>query len=344
MASITLPRLLLLLFTEKRYSFLTTNYCVTIFMDKMASRGQMSQYIALPNTVTVLPQANAAPVITRFAPSPNGFLHMGHALSAISAHDFARAHKGQFLLRIEDIDGTRSRIEHRQAILADMQWLGLQWDGEVIYQSLRIASYHNALEQLKDMGLVYPCVCTRGDILAVQRRQPVPHGPDGPVYPGTCRNRKYDASVPCSWRLDMRAACAKLDPVLHPVLQWHDLAAGPQIADPALFGDVMLWRKDAPASYHLAATLDDAADGVTHVVRGQDLFAYTAVHIVLQKLLGLLQPLYWHHRLFADISGEKLGKSRNSSALSVQREAGEDGMKLTQSLRESKLPLGISLL
>ena len=166
---------------------------------------------------------------------------------------------------------------------------------------------------------------------------PVPHGPDGPVYPGTCRGRNIGEDQPFYWRLDTAKAIAQAGQ--H---QWTDLAAGEQVADPALLGDIVLWRKDAPASYHLAATLDDAADGVTHVVRGMDLFAYTAVHILLQNLLGLERPLYWHHKLLLDESGEKLGKSRNAPSLKQRREAGEDGLALTQMLRAGKLPLGIS--
>ena len=201
---------------------------------------------------------------TRFAPSPNGALHLGHAFSALCAHDFARTHYGAFHLRIEDIDGTRSRAEHVGAIFADLEWLGLKWDGLVQYQSGRVARYVDALERLKAMGLVYRCVCSRGDIAEVLKTTSVPHGPDGPHYPGTCRVREVDEDAPYVWRLDMAKAVE-----LAGSLRWTDLAAGEQLADPMLFGDVVLWRKDAPASYHLAATVDDAADGISHVVRGQ---------------------------------------------------------------------------
>ena len=275
---------------------------------------------------------------TRFAPSPNGNLHLGHALSAICAHDLARAHNGRFLLRIEDIDGSRSRIEHRQAILADLQWLGLRWDGDVIYQSSRVASYQKALDHLCEMGLVYQCQCTRRDIEAAIREKPVPHGPDGPIYPGTCKGKTLDGDKPKSWRLDMAAALKAVPESL----RWIDLAAGPQIADPALFGDIILWRKDAPASYHLAATLDDETDGISHIVRGMDLFAYTALHVLLQNLLGLSHPIYWHHGLLTDKLGAKLAKSDNSPALKQRREAGEDGRALADMIRAGKLPLGIS--
>jgi glutamyl-Q tRNA(Asp) synthetase len=277
-------------------------------------------------------------VVTRFAPSPNGALHLGHAYSALCAHDFARAHDGAFHLRIEDIDGTRSRAEHVGGILADLKWLGLKWDGLVQYQSGTVARYADALEKLKAMGLVYRCMCSRGDIAEVLKTMAVPHGPDGPHYPGTCRGREVSGDVAHSWRLDMAKAAVQTGP-----LRWTDLATGAQAADPLLFGDVVLWRKDAPASYHLAATVDDAADGVSHVVRGKDLFAYTAIHRLLQELLGLPEPVYWHHPLLLDVSGEKLAKSKSSPALSARRLAGEDGRELIDNLRKAVLPLGISL-
>ncbi len=275
---------------------------------------------------------------TRFAPSPNGALHAGHAFSAMCPHDFARANGGAFHLRIEDIDGTRSRAEHIKGILSDLSWLGLVWDGPVQYQSEHVARYHDALVRLKAMGLVYRCICSRGEITKVLKSVAVPHGPDGPHYPGTCRLRIVGQDVPHSWRLDMAKAVEMVGP-----LRWVDLVAGEQQADPMLFGDVVLWRKDAPASYHLAATVDDAADGITHIVRGQDLFAYTAVHRLLQILLDLPEPAYWHHPLLLDTSGEKLAKSKSSPALAALRDAGEDGPALMANLRNSVLPLGISL-
>lgn len=277
-------------------------------------------------------------VRTRFAPSPNGPLHLGHAFSALCAHDFAQACDGEYRLRIEDIDGTRSRAEHVAAILADMDWLGLVHDGEVQFQSANIARYVEALGKLKALGLLYRCTCTRGDVAAALKLSPVPHGPDGPHYPGTCKGRDIGDDVPHSWRIDMANAAALVGP-----LNWADLAAGGQVADPMLFGDVVLWRKDAPASYHLAATVDDAADGISHVVRGKDLFAYTAIHRLLQALLDLPEPVYWHHPLLLDDSGEKLAKSKSSPALSARRLAGEDGKALIFNLRQGVLPLGISL-
>ena len=274
---------------------------------------------------------------TRFAPSPNGRLHVGHAFSAMCAHDFARAFGGKFLLRIEDIDGTRSRPEHVDAILEDMAWLGLKHDGAVVFQSQRVAHYQAALNRLQAMGLVYRCWCTRSEIAEALKRKPVRHGPDGPVYPGTCRGKAEGVGDYC-WRLDMERALAMTGP-----FDWTDLVAGEQIANPALFGDVVLWRKDAPASYHLAATVDDAADGISHVVRGMDLFAYTAIHRLLQALLGLPQPIYWHHPLLLDDKGEKLAKSRLSRPLSELRAEGLSGIELVEQLRQGKLPLGIGV-
>jgi glutamyl-Q tRNA(Asp) synthetase len=288
--------------------------------------------------VDFAPQLGAAAVAaTRFAPSPNGRLHVGHAFSAMCAHDFARASGGKFLLRIEDIDGTRSRAEHIDAIVEDMAWLGLRHDGDVAFQSRRIDRYAAALERLKAMGLVYRCWCTRSEIAEALRRRPVPHGPDGPTYPGTCRGRSGGQGDYC-WRLDMAASVERARP-----LHWTDLAAGRQHGDPGLFGDVVLWRKDAPASYHLAATLDDAADGISHVVRGKDIFTYTAVHRLLQALLDLPEPVYWHHPLLLDESGEKLAKSRHSRPLSELRVEGISGIALIEELRQGNLPLGIAL-
>ena len=282
--------------------------------------------------VDFAPQSVAA---TRFAPSPNGRLHIGHAYAALCAHDFARAFGGKFQLRIEDIDGTRSRPEHVAAIVADMDWLGLQHDGEVVFQSQRVDHYATALEKLRNMGLVYRCWCTRSKISEALKLKAVRHGPDGPVYPGTCRGVERDG--PHCWRLDMAAAMDRVGP-----LTWTDLHAGEQTADPALFGDVVLWRKDAPASYHLAATLDDATDGISHVVRGKDLFAYTIIHRVLQELLDLPQPVYWHHPLLLDAQGDKLAKSRLSQPLAEYRAMGIDGAELIEQLRLGELPLGIS--
>ena len=209
---------------------------------------------------------------TRFAPSPNGALHLGHAYAAIMAHDLARGAGGEVLLRIEDIDGQRSQAGLADEFRADLAWLGLRWDGPVVYQSARLATYAAAAERLRAMGLLYPCTCTRAEIAAAA----VETGPDGPLYPGTCRART-DWPAHAAWRLNVAAALARTGP-----LDWTDALAGRQQARPAQLGAVVLVRKDAPASYHLAATLDDAADGITLVTRGADLFAATHVHRLLQ--------------------------------------------------------------
>ncbi len=275
---------------------------------------------------------------TRFAPSPNGPLHLGHAFAAIVAHDLARAREGEFLLRIEDIDGERSREEFVEEFQADLEWLGLQWDGEPVFQSSRIASYAQAAERLMDMELLYPCTCSRSEIaLAAQDM-----GPDGPIYPGTCRGKTAPPGADVAWRLDVARASQMAGP-----LAWVDELAGLQRAWPETFGDVVLLRKEAPASYHLAATLDDAADGVNLVTRGRDLFAATHIHRLLQSLLDLPVPIWHHHDLLveADAQGHwrKLAKRRGSPSLGDLRRAGEDGMALADALRAHRFPAGISL-
>jgi glutamyl-Q tRNA(Asp) synthetase len=276
-------------------------------------------------------------IVTRFAPSPTGRLHLGHAFSAIRAHDFARAHGGRFLLRIEDIDGTRSRPEHVETILRDLEWLGLGWDGEVVFQSQRLALYEAALEQLKAPGLLYPCFCTRADIAASTS---APHGPEGALYPGTCRGLAApDLSRPHCWRIDMTKA---LTTIPEP-LTFKDSGRGVIEADPASHGDVVLARKDAPASYHLAVTIDDAAQGITDIVRGEDLFTATHVHRLLQALLGLPVPRYHHHALLTGADGERLAKRHNAPTLAALREAGEDGRVLANTLRRGELPIGFAV-
>lgn len=276
---------------------------------------------------------------TRFAPSPTGRLHLGHAFSAIQAHDFAQAQGGRFSLRIEDIDGTRSRPEHVDAILRDLEWLGLGWDGEVTFQSQRLEQYQAALDRLRAMDLLYPCFCTRADIAASLS---APHGLEGALYPGTCRGLvDPDLSRPHSWRLDMAKAVA-LVPQTESELQWHDAVAGRVRADPLSHGDVILARKDAPASYHLAVTVDDAAQGITHVVRGMDLFAATHVHRLLQALLGLPTPEYRHHPLLLGPDGTRLAKRHGAPAIETLRLAGEDGRALADRLRQGLLPVGFT--
>lgn len=283
-------------------------------------------------------------IVVRFAPSPNGLLHLGHAYAAMVAHDFARARGGRFLLRIEDIDGGRSRPEFVTAILDDLRWLGLEWDGDVIFQSARLQSYAVAADRLKAMGLLYPCFCTRSDMRQLQEDGPQPEGPDGPIYAGTCRHldpelaRKRAVTEPHNWRLDVAKAAAISGP-----LRWTDERHGEQSSDPERLGDVILVPKDMPAAYHLAVTLDDARDGISHVVRGDDLFASTDIHRLLQALLDLPTPTYFHHPLLLDKNGGKLSKSRGSASLSVLRTAGEDGYRLVQQLRAGIFPVGISL-
>jgi glutamyl-Q tRNA(Asp) synthetase len=274
-------------------------------------------------------------IVTRFAPSPNGPLHLGHAYSAIMAHDLARARGGRFLLRIEDIDGARSRPELAETFRADLAWLGLEWD-DVPPQSARVPSYAAAARRLREMGLLYPCRCTRADVVAAASAK----GPDGPVYPGTCRKAGVDPVGDVAWRLDVAEALRRTGP-----LTWMDELRGEQAARPDLAGDVVLVRKDreTPASYHLAATLDDAADGVTLVTRGTDLFAATHVHRLLQASLGLPVPTWHHHALLLDEEGRKLAKRRGSPSLADRRRAGEDGLALADALRGGRLPAGISV-
>jgi glutamyl-Q tRNA(Asp) synthetase len=272
-------------------------------------------------------------VVTRFAPSPNGLLHLGHAFSAIIAHDLAKERGGRFLLRIEDIDGARSRPELADSFRSDLEWLGLEWE-EVPAQSTRLESYHRAAEDLLERGLLYRCTCTRKEIAALEPNV----GPDGLVYPGTCKGKAFDPSRKPALRLDVDKALQEVGEIV-----WEDEIAGALVADPRPFGDVVLVRKDEPASYHLAATLDDAADGITLVTRGADLFAASHIHRVLQALLDLPVPTWHHHPLLIDESGEKLAKRKDSPSLADRREAGEDGLLLAEQLRLHRFPSGISL-
>ena len=271
-------------------------------------------------------------IVTRFAPSPNGPLHLGHAFSAIVAHDLARERGGRFLLRIEDIDGARSRGELADEFRADLEWLGLVWD-EVPAQSTRLAAYAEAAGRLRAMGLIYPCRCTRAEIAAAATAGRT-------VYPGTCRGASLAPGEVAAWRLDVAAALRRTGP-----LAWLDERAGEQEARSGLLGDVVLVRKEAetPASYHLAVTLDDACDGVTLVTRGMDLFPATHIHRLLQALLGLPVPVWHHHPLLLDESGRKLAKRRGSPSLAHRRLAGENGRALADSLRAGRLPAGITL-
>ncbi|HYI41890.1 MAG TPA: tRNA glutamyl-Q(34) synthetase GluQRS [Allosphingosinicella sp.] len=282
-------------------------------------------------------------VVTRFAPSPTGPLHLGHAFSALLAHDFARRRDGAFLLRIEDIDPGRSRPEHVDSIIEDLVWLGLDWDGEIIFQSERLDLYRDALDRLKSAGLVYPCFCTRAAIAAeIAASAAAPHGPDGPVYPGICRPLSAEARErrcavePHAWRLDVAKASAEAGP-----LYWSDGDTEVQ-AEPEAHGDVVLARKDAPVSYHLAVTVDDDAQGVTDVVRGRDLYSATDVHRLLQALLRLPTPLYRHHPLLLGADGRRLAKRHGAPTLRALREAGVDPKALAADLLTGQMPYGYS--
>jgi glutamyl-Q tRNA(Asp) synthetase len=264
-------------------------------------------------------------IVTRFAPSPTGRLHLGHAYSALFAERRAREAGGRFLLRIEDIDATRCRPEHEAGICADLAWLGLEWETPVRRQSQHLDAYRAALDRLTAARLVYPCFCTRADIAAeIARAGAAPHGPDGPVYPGICRRlsaaavrAKRESGLAFALRLDVEAALARSG-----ALAWHDACEGEVPADPASLGDVVLARKEIPTSYHLAVTLDDHIQGVTLVTRGRDLFHATHIHRLLQALLGLNVPRWHHHALVRGDDGERLAKRHGAPTLESLRAAG----------------------
>ncbi len=285
---------------------------------------------------------------TRFAPSPTGPLHLGHAYSAMLAHDMAQAAGGEFLLRIEDIDQTRARPEYEAQIYDDLHWLGLDWPRPVMRQSDRLSTYRRALSQLWARGLIYPCTCTRRDISdALNAPQegaaPMQHiGPDGPAYPGTCRKiPAADAPMPeQALRLNMSLALAVVTgrPMARP-LKHTEQGAGPQgetgniNIDPQTLmnaGDIVLARRDFGTSYHLAVVLDDATQGITHITRGNDLFEATAIHILLQNLLGLATPVYHHHRLIRDENGKRLAKRDDARAIAKYRADGETKSDIRQ--------------
>jgi glutamyl-Q tRNA(Asp) synthetase len=263
-------------------------------------------------------------IVTRFAPSPTGYLHLGHVRSAWEGWQAARAASGGFLLRIEDIDRARCRPEFEAAIIADLAWLGLDWDGLIRRQSEHVADYQAALARLAGQGLLYPCFCTRREILAeIARASGAPQGGDGPVYPGICKHlapaeraEKIAVGADYALRLDVAAALVRTGP-----LDWSD-NGHPISADPGALGDVVLARKDVPTSYHLAVTVDDALQGVTLVTRGVDLFAATHVHRLLQALLGLPTPTYHHHPLLTDASGKRLAKRDRALTVKAMRAAG----------------------
>lgn len=272
-----------------------------------------------------MPAPASSPVVTRFAPSPTGRLHLGHAYSALLNARFAAQHGGRFIVRIEDIDGTRCRPELVDGIFEDLAWLGLAWEEPVRHQSRHMADYRAALSQLEAQGLLYPCFCTRKDIAAeVARSGAAPHGPDGPLYPGLCKHLSLDerqariaSGMPYALRLHTDRAAEQAGPLV-----WHDARAGEVPADPLSLGDVVLARKETPTSYHLAVTVDDALQGITHIIRGQDLFHATHIHRLLQALLGLPTPLYHHHGLLTDENGQRLAKRAGSPSLADLRAKG----------------------
>jgi glutamyl-Q tRNA(Asp) synthetase len=257
---------------------------------------------------------------TRFAPSPTGLLHIGNGFSALTGWQRARARGGRFCLRIEDIDNTRCRPEFDAAILADLAWLEIDWDGPVLRQSQRLAVYAEAVAQLRGRGLLYPCFCSRADIAAAVA---APHGPDGPLYTGTCRHLSQDeraehmAAKAFAWRLDIDAALAQTGR-----LNWIDAEAGRVAADPLAGCDIVIARKDLGVSYHLAVVIDDAAQGVTEVVRGIDLFPASHVQRLLQALLGLPETTYYHHRLIMAPDGRRLAKRDQDATLASLRAGG----------------------
>lgn len=253
----------------------------------------------------------------RFAPSPNGRLHLGHAYSALLNEREAKMAGGRLLVRIEDIDTIRCTPALARACLGDLAWLGLQWEEPVRHQSRHLAEYQSALEQLQDLGLIYPCTCTRRDI--AMKADPTRLDPEGQsLYPGTCRGLGRSRDAPHALRLDMKKACA----MLKAPLTFIELSEGEIIADPQAWGDVILARRDIATSYHIAVVVDDALQEITDVVRGRDLFAATAIHRLLQELLGFPAPLYRHHRLIGDEAGRKLSKSAGDRSLASLRDAG----------------------
>lgn len=270
------------------------------------------------------------PIRLRFAPSPNGALHLGHALSALLNQEAARRLGGSYLLRLEDIDAERCTSAKETALLADLAWLGAMPTATPLRQSERFALYRDALERLREKGLVYRCFASRGDIARAVGHNPA-RDPDGaPLYPGLWRHasqERIDAALAAgksfAWRLDSEKALTCLADGRD--LHWTESGGGQaqrQAANPAAWGDIVLARKDVPASYHLAAIVDDAAQSITHIVRGRDLKEATSLHVLLQALLGLPQPLYHHHRLILDVDGRKLSKSDRSTSLQSLRESG----------------------
>ncbi len=275
-------------------------------------------------------------VITRFAPSPTGWLHLGHAYAALFAHHEAKRVGWRFLLRLEDIDLARSRPEYEQGIYDDLRWLGVEWETPVRKQSEHFAEYRDALEKLRMMGLLYPCFCTRREIQEeIGHAGQAPHGPEGPSYPGICKKLSADevteriaSGRDYALRLNLEKAMTHTGRDLI----WRDLSHGEFIADPMPLGDVVLARKDTPTSYHLAVVVDDAAQGITLVTRGEDLLPATHLHRVLQSLLGLPVPVWKHHRLITDEAGKRLAKRDDARSLRTLRESGWKPQRVREEL------------
>ncbi len=284
---------------------------------------QVNKSAAVPAGPKTTPE-----IVTRFAPSPSGHLHLGHAYAALFAWRLADRPDGRFVLRIEDIDGSRSKSAFEDAIYEDLDWLGISWAEPVMRQSERATAYQAALDRLAEMDLLYPCFCTRKDILAEINSSagaPHSHGPDGPIYPGICRDvaaseraARIGADTPFAMRLDIAKAVEIVGE-----LTWHDRVKGEQVVQAEQLGDVVLARKDIASSYHLAVTVDDAAQGISLVTRGDELFRSTHVHRLLQALLGLYAPECHHTPMLTDASGKRLAKRDN--ALTV-RELRRDGI------------------
>ena len=285
--------------------------------------------------------------VTRFAPSPTGYLHLGHAYSAQFAHDAAAFYGGRFLVRIEDIDPGRCRPEFTEAIFEDLNWLGLTYEKPVRRQSEHLLVYEQAIEWLYEQGLVYPCFCTRKQVRAeVEDAGHAPHGPSGePIYPGTCRHlsdQEREARIahgePYAWRLDVAASLERTGP-----LAWEDVRAGIIPCDPLAFGDVVLGRKDSRTSYHRAVTVDAALQGVTLVTRGEDLFHATHIHRLIQGVLGLPTPRYYHHNLIVDRSGQRMSKRNRAVTLRHFRDIGYRAQDLFKGLASTDVPHGGTL-
>ncbi len=262
----------------------------------------------------------------RFAPSPNGYLHLGHAFSAFFAYDKAGQAGSDFILRIEDIDTNRCNKTLEQQIYKDLEWIGIKWETPVRRQSDHWDDYRTALNKLDRLNLLYPCFCTRKDIKEeVDRSLSAPHGPEGIIYPGLCKNlsketraKKIEAGLPYTLRLDLEKALKHINKPLY----WFDEEKGKQEAHPHEIGDAVLMRKDIPTSYHLSVVVDDHLQGITHVTRGEDLFYATHMHRVLQELLGYEPPLYHHHRLITDKNGKRFAKRNQSLSIKTLRENG----------------------